>query len=146
MNNLIKLLDKNLEYIEHEIIDDTIYISVKSIKEYICCPYCCTHSNKVHSKYKRSFQDLPIQGLKVIIIITNRKMFCKNDDCNHKTFSEKFNFINNKAKKTKRLEREIINVSLNMSSIAASKYLSKNLANVGKSTICTLLKKRYNNT
>ena len=26
MNNLIKLLDKNLEYIEHEIIDDTIYI------------------------------------------------------------------------------------------------------------------------
>lgn len=33
-----------------------------------------------------------------------------------------------------------------MSSIAASKYLSKNLANVGKSTICTLLKKRYNNT
>lgn len=73
MNNLIKLLDKNLEYIEHEIIEDTIYISVKSIKEYIC-------------------------------------------------------------------------VSLNMSSIAASKYLSKNLANVGKSTICTLLKKRYNNT
>ena len=73
-------------------------------------------------------------------------MFCKNDDCNNKTFSEKFNFINNKAKKTKRLEREIINVSLNMSSIAASKYLSKNLANVGKSTICTLLKKRYNNT
>ena len=68
MNNLIKLLDKNLEYIEHEIIDDSIYISVKSIKEYICCPYCCTPSNKVHSKYKRSFQDLPIQGLKVIII------------------------------------------------------------------------------
>ena len=27
-----------------------------------------------------------------------------------------------------------------------NKYLSKNLANVGKSTICTLLKKRYNNT
>ena len=52
MNNLIKLLDKNLEYIEHEIIEDTIYISVKSIKEYICCPYCCTPSNKVHSKYK----------------------------------------------------------------------------------------------
>ena len=92
MNNLIKLLDKNLEYIEHEIIEDTIYISVKSIKEYICCPYCCTPSNKIHSKYKRSFQDLPIQGLKVIIIITNRKMFCKNGDCNHKTFSEKFNF------------------------------------------------------
>ena len=67
MNNLIKLLDNNLEYIELELIDDTIYISLKSIKEYVCCPYCCAPSNKVHSRYKRSFQDLPIQGLKVIV-------------------------------------------------------------------------------
>lgn len=143
MNNLIKLLDKNLEYIQHQIIEDTIYIYVKSIKEYPCCPYCGTTSKKVHSRYKRTFQDLPIQGLKVKIIINNRKMFCKNDSCNHKTFSEKFNFINDKAKKTKRLEKEIINISLNMSSVAASKYLSDNLTNVGKSTICALLKKRY---
>ena len=57
MNNLIKLFDKNLEYIEHEIIEDTIYISVKSIKEYTYCPYCYTPSIKVHSKYKRLFQD-----------------------------------------------------------------------------------------
>ena len=81
MNNLIKLLDKNLEYIEHEIIEDTIYISVKSIKEYICCPYCCTPSNKIHSKYKRSFQDLPIQGIercfvKMVIVII--RLFLKN--------------------------------------------------------------------
>ena len=53
--NLIKLLDKNLEYIEHEFIEDTIYISRKFIKEYVCCPYCCTLSNKVHSRYKISF-------------------------------------------------------------------------------------------
>ena len=142
MNNLIKLLVKNLEYIEHELIGNTINIYVRSINEYPCCPYCGTPSNKVHSKYRRTFHDLPIQGLKVEIIINNRKMFCKNDSCNHKTFSEKFKFINDKAKKTKRLEREIINVSLNMSSIAASKYLSNNLTNIGKSTICTLLKKR----
>lgn len=146
MNNLIKLLDKNLEYISHEIIEDTVYISIKSIKEYVCCPYCFTPSNKVHSRYKRSFQDLPIQGLKVVFTINNRKMFCKNDKCNHTTFSEKFTFIDNKAKKTKRLASEIINVSLNMSAISASKYLKKNLAHVGKSTICTLLKKRNNNS
>jgi transposase len=141
MDNLIKLLDKNLEYIEHKIIEDTIYITVRSVKEYVYCPYCCTPSNKVHSIYKRSFQDLSIQGFKVMIIIKNRKIFCKNDDCNYRTFSEKFNFINNKAKKTKRLEKEIINVSLNMSSISVSKYLKKNLATIGKNTICTLLKK-----
>lgn len=142
MNEIIKLLDKNLEYIDHEINDDTLYISVISVKEYVICPYCNTPSNKVHSRYNRTFQDLPIQGLKVIILLRNRKMFCLNTDCNNKTFSEKFSFIEDKAKKTKRLEDEIINLSLNMSSISASKYLKRNLAIVGKSTICNLLKKK----
>ena len=32
-----------------------------------------------------------------------------------------------------------------MSSIAAQNYLRGNIANVSKSTICTLLKKRYTN-
>ena len=31
MNNLIKLLDKNLEYIEHEIIDDSIYPDLRTV-------------------------------------------------------------------------------------------------------------------
>ncbi|MGL5244691.1 MAG: transposase family protein [Sarcina sp.] len=145
MNDLIKLLDKNLEYIHHNIEKDTIYINVKSIKKEMRCAYCNNYSTKVHSKYKKSFQDLPIQGMKVIIIIDNRKMFCKNDDCNHITFSEKFKFIHDKAKKTKRLEEKIIRLSLNMSSISASNYLKKNLVDIGKSTICTLLKKRNNN-
>lgn len=83
MNNLIKLLDKNLEYIEHKLIEDTIHIYVKSINQCPCCPYCGTNSNKVHSKYRRTFQDLPIQRLKTIIIIDNRKMFCTNDSCDH---------------------------------------------------------------
>jgi hypothetical protein len=50
-------------------------------------------------------------------------------------------FIKHKAKKTMRLENEIVRVSANVSSIAASKILKKQIANVGKSTICNLLKK-----
>ena len=142
MNDLIKLLDRNLEYINHNIEKDTIYINVKSIKKEVKCPYCNNYSTKVHSKYKKSFQDLPIQGMKVTIIINNRKMFCKNGNCNHTTFSEKFKFISDKAKRTKRLEEKIIRLSLNMSSISASNYLKKNLVDVSKSTICTLLKKK----
>ena len=30
-------------------------------------PYCGTPSNRCHSKYKKSFNDLPIDGKKVII-------------------------------------------------------------------------------
>jgi len=85
---------------------------------------------------------LPIQGNKVFIIIRNRKMFCDNPDCSHTTFAERFDFISYKAKKTRRLEDEIVRLSINCSSVAASKALKENVVDIGKSTVCNLLKKR----
>ena len=142
MDGFIKLLDQNLDYVSHKINDDICCIAVTSNREEIGCPFCGCYSSKAHSTYVRSFQDLPIHGKKVSIVIRNRKMFCKNLNCNHTTFAERFDFISNKAKKTKRLEDEIARISLNCSSIAASEILRKNVVDVGKSTICSLLKKR----
>lgn len=142
MDEFIKLLDPNLEYINHEIVDDTIYISVISNRDEVQCPFCGHISSRVHSTYERSFQDLPIQGKKVIINIKNRKMLCNNPECNHTTFAERFTWLGNKSKKTRRLEDEIIRLSLNCSSTAAARFLSGNTVAVGKSTICNLLKKK----
>lgn len=145
MDEFIKLLDKDLQYLSHNIIDDTIYIYVTSTRNEVICPFCGHKSSKTHSTYERRFQDLPIQGKKVQIIIQNRKMFCDNVDCNHTTFAERFDWLANKSKKTKRLEDEIVQISLNCSSTAAANFLSKNAVAVGKSTICNLLKKRKTN-
>lgn len=143
MDEIIKLLDENLDYVSHKIIGDTIFINVVSNREEVICPYCGNPSSKAHSHYKRSFQDLPIQGKKVRVILNNRKMFCCNLDCNHTTFAESFDFLKFKATKTKRLENEIINISMNVSSLTATNILRNSVANVGKSTICNLFKKRY---
>ncbi|MGE5631437.1 MAG: transposase family protein [Caulobacteraceae bacterium] len=142
MDEIIKQLDQNLDYLCHEIIEGKYYITVTSNRKELICPFCGWPSSKKHSTYSRTFQDLPLQGNKVFIIIRNRKMFCKNPDCKHTTFAERFNFLSNKAKKTRRLEDEIVRLSLNCSSIAASKVLKENVVDVGKSTICNLLKKR----
>ena len=58
-----------------------------------------------------------------------------------KTFAERFQFISDNAKRTKRLEDEILNISMNISSVAASKILRRNIANKLKSTICEMIKK-----
>lgn len=142
MDEIIKMLGENLEYISHEIKDGTIFIYVASKREEAICPYCGQISVKVHSCYPRTFQDLPIQGKKVKIVLDNRKFFCKNEDCGHKTFAEGFPFLKRSATKTNRLQEEILSVSLNQSSISASQYLRKSCCTVGKSTICNLLKKR----
>lgn len=141
MDEIIKMLDKNLDYVSHELIDDTMYIEVRSNKNSLPCPVCNSMSTKVHSRYKKSFQDLPIQGKKVTILIKNRNMFCTNPDCKKYTFSEAFDFIGQKGKKTQRLIDEIIRVSLTQSSTSAAKYLSETTANIKKSSICNYLKK-----
>lgn len=143
MDEFIKLLDPGLDYISHEIIGDTIFIRVASNKEEAVCPYCGHASSKRHSAYERSFQDLPVMGMKSRIIIQNRKMFCTNPECSHTTFAEAFGFIRPKAKKSNRLLEKIIDVSLNVSSVNAADILKGGIADVGKSTICNLLKKRY---
>lgn len=142
MDEFIKLLDKNLEYVNHEIIGDTIYINVISIRKEVVCPYCGNPSSKVHSHYERSFQDLPMQGKKVKVVLSNRKMFCNNQHCDYTTFAESFDFLPFKTKKTKRLKDEIINISMNVSSLTATGLLRNSIADIGKSTVCNLLKKR----
>ena len=143
MDEFIKFLDPSLDYISHEVIGDTIVIRVGSNKEEAVCPYCGCTSAKKHSVYERSFQDLPIMGMKSKIILSNRKMFCANPECSHTTFAEVFPFIKPKAKKSNRLLEKIVDVSLNVSSLNASDILKNGIADVGKSTICNLLKKRY---
>jgi len=142
MEDIVKLLDENLEYVKHEVSGDRITIWVKSAKKEVICPYCRKLSKKVHSRYERSFQDLPIQGKKTTIVVIRRKMFCENKECKKKTFAEPLEFVEPKFKRTKRLEKEILNISMNMSSVQAVKLISKDIADIGKSSICNLLKKK----
>jgi transposase len=145
MENIISLPDKSLKQTLVENKKNSIIIHAESIRSTGRCPYCGKLSKRVHSHYKRVLYDLPIQGKKTIIILNNRKYFCENEKCNHKTFAEKFTFYKPKATKTNRLLDEIVEVSLMQSSISASNYLKKNVVAVGKSTICNLLKKTKQN-
>jgi transposase len=142
LNELMKLLDGDLEYVSHETNGDVLRIFVVSSRKEAICPYCGQSSGRVHSHYERSFFDLPMQGKKVEIIILNRKLRCDNPDCPHKTFAESFDCLPFKGKRSQRLTDEIIKVALEVSSVKASKMLKKGVTDVGKSTICALLKKR----
>lgn len=142
MDEFIKELDANLDYLEHKINDDEVIIYVASNRKICRCPYCGVSSRRIHSYYNKSFQDLPIMGKKTKIVIENRKLFCDNPDCRFTTFAERFDFLNQNGRKSERLLNKIMDVSLGMSSVEASKVLKNGIAEVGKSTICNLLKKR----
>lgn len=85
-----------------------------------------------HSTYTKNFQNLPVQGKKIIIVLSNRKIFCDNPECNHTIFAERFDFIDDKSKKTKCLEDEILKVSLNCSTTMISRILRENVVDAGR--------------
>jgi len=141
MQELLTMLDPDLIYEGHEIKNGVIYITASSGKKICKCPYCGVESASVHSTYQRVFQDLPIQGCNVNVILNCRKMFCKNTDCSHTTFAERFQYLKKNSKKTERLKDQIINIALETSSVAACGTLEREAIKASKSTICLLLKK-----
>lgn len=145
MEELVKGIDQNIEYQWSEIEGDIMRVYVESVRREAECPYCGSKSNQVHSVYPRKFRDLPIQGKKVEIIINNRKFFCRNPECEHRTFAERYECLPRMARKSSRLSQAIVDTAINVSSITASKILKQGTADVGKSTICRLLKKERKN-
>lgn len=141
MDEFVKSLDPALNYLTHETHEHNIIITVESSRHEIVCPYCSKKSSRVHSVYRREFQDLPLQDKQVTIILNNKKYFCDNQDCSHRTFAERFDFIMPKSRKTNRLIEKILRLSTMVSSISAAQILKSDMTIVSKSTICNLIKK-----
>lgn len=138
---LIKVLDTNLECSDCRIKRDTIIMEAHSVKKTVNCPYCGNTSFRVHSIYQREIQDIPLQDKQTILLLNVRKMFCDNPQCSHKTFSERFDFVDPKAKKSKRLIDKILITSTKLSSVSATTLLKSSSIKTSKSSICDLLKK-----
>ena len=77
MDELVKRIDPHFAYEWHEIEDGIMRVYVRSTRKDAQCPYCGSISKQVHSVYLRKFRDLPIQGMKVEIVIRNRKFVMK---------------------------------------------------------------------
>ncbi|HDR6319096.1 TPA: transposase family protein [Bacillus thuringiensis] len=145
MESILSSLDSQIQYLSHEFMADQVVFRAKTRFVTAICPYCGVKTNKIHSKYRRVFQDIPISTFKTVIHLELPKFFCLNIHCPYATFSAPLSFIEPKARKTKRLEKEILTLSLEMSSINCAKRLNQQNIKISKSTICRLIKKRNYN-
>ena len=141
----MKKLDKKLKVTSYEYEKDILIINIERMNKSAICPHCGKKSTSVHSRYIRTIKDLPIQEYKVILNIETKIFFCKNEKCTTKTFSEKFDFIENHARMTKRLKDRIVNDSKGMSARTAKSTINKGLTSVSDDTILRLLKKNDTN-
>ena len=82
-----------------------ITFHIRTTAEIAVCPECSTCSERVHSRYQRTLQDLPWQGNAVRFLLTVRRFFCGNAACKRKIFAEvPTNVARRYRRKTNRLD------------------------------------------
>ena len=68
------------------------------------CPACAHPSRRVHSRYRRTLDDLPWQGRPVTLHVQARRFRCLNPACSQQTFAERlFGTAPAAARRTERL-------------------------------------------
>jgi len=74
------------------------------------CPGCRKRSTRLHSRYFRHLQNLPVQGAVVTVKLRVSRWRCLNGDCEHRTFADQLpEIVSPHARRTRRIA-EIIHL------------------------------------
>ncbi len=104
-----------------EICRGFITFHVQTIARVAACPECRTCSDRTHSWYVRTIQDLPWQGNPVRFQLTLRKFFCDNRSCAKRIFAQALPKIARRyQRKTTRLETILLQLLWRVGATAAA--------------------------
>jgi transposase len=134
-------MDEKLKVRKKEVKGKVLYIYCQRMSEFEKCQYCGTKSYKIHSKYNREIQDLPIAQYKVKLIVEVKKYTCENTECSHKRFAEALSFAKGHSKRTERLDNYIREIGLKNSSVEAAEIIRQTHADISSKTILRVIKK-----
>jgi transposase len=68
------------------------------------CPGCRKRSTRLHSRYFRHLQDLPVQGAVVTVKLRVSRWRCLNGDCERRTFADQLpEIVSPHARRTRRI-------------------------------------------
>ena len=141
MDKLVKLIDVNFEYLGHNIVNNICKLITKGSNLSVLWKGFCTSTFPLWEKVSRFTNTRKKSGC----IIKQQKNILRQWTLRYKTFAEKFDSIDSRSRKTKRLMEEIITISLSQSSVTAARYLQESVVDIKKSSICNYLKNTKNN-
>ena len=105
-----------------EIAQGIVVFHVHTTAQQAACPECGATSDRVHSRYGRTIQDLTWQGNPVQFKIRLRKFFCDNQSCQKKIFAQCLPKIARRyQRKTARLEIVLRQILWEVGASAAAK-------------------------
>ncbi|KRF67237.1 transposase [Bacillus sp. Soil768D1] len=96
--------DPHLELVDVSPSSDSLIFTVQSTRSSASCPECQKNTSRIHSRYARSVQNLPVSGQPVKLLILSKKWFYDQPDCSVRIFTERYEGIPAKGRRTSRTE------------------------------------------
>lgn len=105
-----------------DITQKQLSLVVTSIQTDSHCPICHSVSDRIHSRYQRTLQDLPWSNYAVRLILQARKFFCINPACQRRIFTERFPQMTEPwARRTCRFAQRLVAIGLALGGAAGSR-------------------------
>ena len=134
MQDFLNELSPKLRYIRSELHGKTLWIYCESELE---------AGRSVHSRVERIVKDINFGESKVELHILWKKYYNKDALINKTLVSERFEFVVERGRRTKRLDALLLSMQNEMSAIGCERFIRENIADVSDSTILRILKKTF---
>lgn len=90
------------------------------------CPLCGRPSQRIHSRYQRTFADLPWATFQVCLEVRVRKFFCSNQACQRRIFTERLPDVAKPwARRTLRLAESLLAVGVALGGRAGARLTQR---------------------
>ena len=133
MEEQIKTLDPELVIYDREDYDDEIHVYCERIY----------NNRHIHQTTIKTVGDIPFNGKKVILHLKTKR-FKNNFDSstNKKTITEKFDFLNDTGRRTKRLDDTLYDLTKGQSFNLSEEYAKKHIINISGNTLIRMVLKK----
>ncbi len=115
MDDYFSLVFPGLHVLDSYVSENHFAFRVASRHSGNYCPSCGLWTQRVHSDYYRTIQDIPLSGVPVLLRLHSRKIFCDNPDCSQSIITERFDgLLSRSQQKTARLNEWLTRIAFEL--------------------------------
>lgn len=123
--------------------EDVLIIAAHAILTRGRCPDCATWSDRVHSRYIRKLNDLPIGGRSVRLAVRARRFYCDAVSCHRMTFAERFDgVVAPMARRTSRLDEIVFCLAIALGGRPAAALAGRFDIKISNDTLLRTVRRR----
>jgi transposase len=121
---------------------EALTLVVASTRHLASCPVCQQETNRIHSTYVRTLQDLPSGSLRVQLRVQVHRFFCANPSCTRTIFTERLpELMEPSARRTTRLRNALRAIGWALGGRAGARQCATQMMPIGATALVSILRR-----